>query len=40
VAACVSAVRALGPHAEAIVDGLDAEKLIPNLRERLGFRRV
>jgi predicted TIM-barrel fold metal-dependent hydrolase len=40
VAACVSAVRALGPHAEAIVDGLDAEKLIPNLRERLRFRRV
>jgi hypothetical protein len=34
VAACVRAVRALGPQAQAIIAGVHAEKLIPNLSER------
>jgi predicted TIM-barrel fold metal-dependent hydrolase len=34
LAAYVSAVRALGPQAQAIVDGIHAETLIPNLSER------
>ncbi len=35
VAEYVAAVRALGPNARAMVDGLNAEKLIPNLKRRL-----
>jgi predicted TIM-barrel fold metal-dependent hydrolase len=35
VAEYVSAVRALGPNARAMVDGLNAEKLIPDLKRRL-----
>ena len=35
VAEYVSAVRALGPNARAMVDGLNAEKLIPDLKQRL-----
>jgi predicted TIM-barrel fold metal-dependent hydrolase len=34
VAAYVSAVRVLGPQAQAVVDGVHAEKLISNLNER------
>ena len=38
VAAYVAAVRALGPNARAMVDGIAAERLIPNLSQRLGKR--
>ncbi len=38
VAEYVSAVRALGPNARAMVDGLNAEKLIPDVKQRLGKR--
>jgi predicted TIM-barrel fold metal-dependent hydrolase len=35
VAEYVAAVRALGPNARALVEGLNAEKLIPDLKQRL-----
>ncbi len=35
VADYVAAVRALGPNARAMVDGLNAEKLIPDMEQRL-----
>jgi len=35
VADYVAAVRALGPNARALVDGLNAEKLIPDVKTRL-----
>jgi len=35
VADYVAAVRALGPNARALVDGLNAERLIPDLKQRL-----
>jgi hypothetical protein len=35
VVAYVKAVGALGPAARKVLDGANAEKLIPNLRERL-----
>src|SRR5262249_456908 len=35
VADYVVAVRALDPNANALVDGLNAEKLIPNIRDRV-----
>jgi len=35
VAEYVAAVRALGPNARVLVDGLNAEKLIPDLKQRL-----
>jgi predicted TIM-barrel fold metal-dependent hydrolase len=35
VADYVAAVRALGPNARAMVDGLNADKLIPDLKQRL-----
>jgi predicted TIM-barrel fold metal-dependent hydrolase len=38
VAAYVEAVRALGPNCRAMLEGANAEKLIPNLRERLNGR--
>ena len=38
VAAYVAAVRALGPNARAMVDGLAAGRLVPDLTERLGKR--
>jgi Amidohydrolase len=38
VAAYVAAVRALGPNARAMVEGLAAERLIPDLSQRLGER--
>src|SRR5580698_2670142 len=38
VAAYVAAVRALGPNARAMVDGIAAERLIPDLSRRLGKR--
>jgi hypothetical protein len=38
VAAYVAAVRTLGPEAQRVVDGANAEKLIPNLRERVKAR--
>jgi predicted TIM-barrel fold metal-dependent hydrolase len=38
VAAYVAAVRALGPNARAMVDGIAAERLIPDLAQRLGKR--
>jgi predicted TIM-barrel fold metal-dependent hydrolase len=38
VADYVSSVRALGPNARALVDGLNAEKLIPDIEQRLGKR--
>jgi len=31
-------VRAIGPNARAMLDGMNAEKLIPNLRDRLSKR--
>jgi len=34
VAAYVDAVRALGPQARAVVDGVNAERLIPDLHKR------
>jgi hypothetical protein len=39
VAGYVAAVRALGPGARAMVDGVSAERLIPDLKERIGARR-
>lgn len=38
VAAYVAAVRALGPNARAMVDGCSAERLIPDVSQRLGKR--
>ncbi|MEA2984411.1 MAG: aminocarboxymuconate-semialdehyde decarboxylase [Alphaproteobacteria bacterium] len=38
VAAYVEAVRALGPDARAMVDGVAAEALIPDLKQRIGRR--
>jgi len=38
VAAYVAAVRALGPNARAMVDGIAAERLVPDLAQRLGKR--
>ncbi len=38
VAAYVAAVRALGPNARAMVDGVAAERLVPDLAQRLGKR--
>jgi predicted TIM-barrel fold metal-dependent hydrolase len=38
VAGYVAAVRALGPNARAMVDGLAAEALIPDLQQRTGKR--
>ena len=38
VAGYVAAVRALGPNARAMVDGLAAEALIPDLKQRVGRR--
>ena len=38
VAAYVSAVRALSSDARAMVDGASAEKLIPDIKERIGRR--
>jgi predicted TIM-barrel fold metal-dependent hydrolase len=38
VAAYVAAVRALGPNARAMVDGMAAERLVPDLTQRLGKR--
>jgi predicted TIM-barrel fold metal-dependent hydrolase len=35
VAGYVAAVRALGPNARAMVDGVSAERLIPDLRKRI-----
>jgi hypothetical protein len=34
VAAYVDAMRALGPQARAVLEGVNAEKLIPDLRAR------
>jgi predicted TIM-barrel fold metal-dependent hydrolase len=39
VKAYVEAVRALGPNCRAMLAGANAEKLIPNLRQRLARRR-
>jgi predicted TIM-barrel fold metal-dependent hydrolase len=36
VAGYVAAVRALGPDARAMVDGASAERLLPDLRKRIG----
>ena len=38
VASYVAAVRALGPDARAMVDGVSAESLIPDLKRRVGKR--
>ncbi len=38
VASYVAAVRALGPDAQAMIDGIAAEALIPDLRQRIGRR--
>ena len=38
VAGYVAAVRALGPDARAMVDGVSAERLIPDLKKRIGKR--
>ena len=38
IAGYVAAVRALGPDARAMVDGASAERLIPDLRQRIGKR--
>jgi hypothetical protein len=35
----MDAVRVLDPNANALVDGLNAEKLIPNIRERVAKRK-
>jgi predicted TIM-barrel fold metal-dependent hydrolase len=40
VAAYVAAVRALAPQGRAVADGANAEKLIPDLKRRLGARAV
>ncbi len=39
VAGYVAAVRALGPNARAMLEGVNAEKLIPDLRERIAKRK-
>jgi predicted TIM-barrel fold metal-dependent hydrolase len=39
VASYINAVRALGPNANALVDGLNAEKLIPDIKSRLAKRK-
>jgi predicted TIM-barrel fold metal-dependent hydrolase len=39
VAAYIIALRDLGPNARALVDGLNAEKLIPDIRDRLAKRK-
>jgi predicted TIM-barrel fold metal-dependent hydrolase len=39
VADYVKAVRALGPNARAMLEGANAEKLIPDLRQRLAKRK-
>ena len=38
VAGYVAAVRALGPDARAMVDGASAERLLPDLKQRIGAR--
>jgi len=38
VAGYVAAVRALGPDARAMVDGASAERLLPDLKRRIGVR--
>jgi hypothetical protein len=38
VAGFVAAVRALGPDARAMVDGASAERLLPDLKQRIGAR--
>jgi predicted TIM-barrel fold metal-dependent hydrolase len=38
VADYVAAVRALSPNARAMVDGASAERLIPDLKQRIGWR--
>jgi hypothetical protein len=38
VADYVAAVRALGPDARAMVDGASAERLLPDLKQRIGAR--
>ncbi len=38
VAAYVAAVRALGPNARSMVEGIAAERLVPDLSQRLGQR--
>jgi hypothetical protein len=38
VVSYVNAVRALGPNANALVDGLNAEKLIPDIATRVRRR--
>ena len=38
VAGYLAAVRALGPDARAMVDGASAERLIPDLKKRIGKR--
>ena len=40
VAGYVEAVRALGPNARAMVEGVAAEALIPDLKQRLAEARV
>jgi hypothetical protein len=40
VVAYVNAVRTLGPEAQAVLDGANAEKLIPYLNDRLKARSV
>jgi hypothetical protein len=37
-AAYVEAIRMLSPNARAMLEGVNAEKLIPNLTQRLGNR--
>jgi predicted TIM-barrel fold metal-dependent hydrolase len=39
VAAYVATVRAIGPDAKAMLEGVNAEKLIPDVRERVGRRK-
>ena len=36
VAGYVAGLRALGPDARAMVDGVSAERLIPDLKKRIG----
>jgi hypothetical protein len=36
VASYVAAVRSLGPDARAMVDGANAERLLPDLKQRIG----
>jgi hypothetical protein len=40
VAGYIDAIRSLGCEARRVLTGTNAEKLIPNLRERLGGKRV